>query len=347
MVKPDTDERKLAMFKDNKLRLLMTLVGFMRMGDDEDADASWIIPSTLQSEHLLESVKLIGGFEFAPPTYEDNKSAEDFVRSKAAAARRQRAAFDDDTEGSGSDGEEDFAFPAGGPTARKADHEGAEPKKKRRLKRKRDEIDDEEREKRKKAREQTQKEKMRKIKSALTIDSDDDLTDEERDNAFYAREAEQRKRTQADILKVLTAGQVNSRASKKSRSTNEGDGSGKMATTVLLSDDSDTDTDDEEEQTFQSRVARQSSPAGSEDDSHGDKDNEMTDTPISSPHGGNALDELSTNPDSSQSSALSLQADKMQSMAAGDSDEDDDVPVRPTQRRRPARGGFLIDSDSE
>ena len=59
VVKPDNDERRIAMFKDNKLRLLMTLVGFERLGLDDEPDATWIVPSTLASIALQETHALI------------------------------------------------------------------------------------------------------------------------------------------------------------------------------------------------------------------------------------------------------------------------------------------------
>jgi hypothetical protein len=53
------------MFKDNKLRLLMTLVGFSRLGEHHDPDATWVVPSSLTSTQLQESIDLIRKFEFA------------------------------------------------------------------------------------------------------------------------------------------------------------------------------------------------------------------------------------------------------------------------------------------
>jgi replication fork protection complex subunit Tof1/Swi1 len=73
------------MFKDNKLRLLMTLVGFTRLGEHHDPDATWVIPSSLTETQLQEAIELIRKFEFAPPTYEDGKAPEDLLRSKAVA----------------------------------------------------------------------------------------------------------------------------------------------------------------------------------------------------------------------------------------------------------------------
>jgi hypothetical protein len=88
------------MFKDNKLRLLMTLVGFSRLGEVHDPDATWIIPHSLTSEQLQQAIDLIRKYEFDPPVYEDGKQPEDLLRSKTSAARRstRRVDFDDDDD---------------------------------------------------------------------------------------------------------------------------------------------------------------------------------------------------------------------------------------------------------
>lgn len=355
------------MFKDNKLRLLMTLVGFVRIGDVDDVDASWIVPSALRAEELAESAKLIGDFEFAPPTYEEGKSAEDFVRSKAAAARRRRAEYDDDTEGSGPEDEDEDLLPAGAPTTRKADHDSGQPKKKRRLVQKREELDDEEKEKRRKAREKAEREKRRKIKSSLFIDSDDDLTDEERDRDFFAREAAQRKATQADVLKALTSSGLNSITSRKRKfPLPDKSAADKRSKTSLdaeddsdaprddglknrsrdsLSDvdgDADVASDEEAERDKENRVAKQSSPVVLSDDESGSDEN-VAEKPLSLPHT-NATEADRTKPGSRESATSNR--NEVVNKAVGEESDDDDVPVR-TLQRRTMRAGFVIDSDSE
>jgi replication fork protection complex subunit Tof1/Swi1 len=65
------------MFKDNKLRLLMTLVGFSRLGEAHDPDATWIIPPSFTSEELQLAIDLTRKYEFDPPTYEDLRTSSE------------------------------------------------------------------------------------------------------------------------------------------------------------------------------------------------------------------------------------------------------------------------------
>ena len=155
------------MFKDNKLRLLMTLVGFIRLGATDDPDASWIIPSSLTSAELLEAISLIRKFEFDPPIYEDGKAPEDLVRSKATAARRsaRRAEFDDDSDSIDGDSEEDRGeYALDDPTTRKPDSERKRLKRRRRA-RTPVELNDEERNAKAEARRRKEIEKQAKTKS--------------------------------------------------------------------------------------------------------------------------------------------------------------------------------------
>ena len=122
------------MFKDNKLRLLLNLVGFERLGAREDPDATWVIPSTLTSHDLQESIDLIRKYEFDPPTYDDGKGPEDMLRSKAAAARRstRRVDWDDSDDGIDHDSDQDRGeYALDEPTARKADGTGKKVLKRR------------------------------------------------------------------------------------------------------------------------------------------------------------------------------------------------------------------------
>ncbi|KAF2098057.1 timeless-domain-containing protein [Rhizodiscina lignyota] len=341
LAKPDDDDIKKAMFKNNKLRLLMTLVGFMRLGVEDDADASWIIPSNITSDALKESRQWIEHAEFHGLGFdlEEGKSAEDYLR------RKRKVEYDDDTEGSSGD---DFLFAAGGPTARKPDGEDGTddaPKRRRRLQRRDEELDDEEKERRRKAREETQKENLRKIKSTLYVDSDDEEDDDERDKDFFAKEEQIRKATRENILKALSEAQVNSKATKKRKSTDGAKGNRKRKK-VSLEDDiegsaSDTDASDDDD-LIGSRVARRSSPAEASIDND-DSDAEMTDTPLSSPHANATNQEPQTKPVETRPADTSSTF-AQQTVTEGDNDEDD-VLVR-TQRRT-VRAGFIIDSDSE
>ncbi|KAI9858514.1 MAG: Topoisomerase 1-associated factor 1, partial [Pleopsidium flavum] len=206
IVKPDGEARRIAIFKDNKLRLLMTLVGFERLGIDDEPSTSWIIPSSLSSKELAESAEVVERHKVSPELEygdEDNPVApQDLLRRKALV--RPRAAYDDDSgdDDAASNGEEDFLFPAGGPTVRKSD--ALEDLKRRRRKVKENDaetsLDEETREARRRAREDANLEKRRKIKSDLFVHDSDEDDDEERDLDFFAQEEERRKGQSMRVL---------------------------------------------------------------------------------------------------------------------------------------------------
>ena len=185
------------MFKDNKLRLLMTLAGFERIGEPDDVDAAWMIPSSLTSTALRETATLIGKHRMDPIMYWGENGAvqaEELLR-RETAPRSSRAEFDDDSEGLG---EEDFLFPAGGPTIRKST--ALDELKKRRRKRRRSVSEDEDSPDeeliaaRRKARLLADIEKRRKIKSTEFVHDSDDEDDEERDRQFFASEDARRQK---------------------------------------------------------------------------------------------------------------------------------------------------------
>jgi replication fork protection complex subunit Tof1/Swi1 len=212
VIKPDSDERKIAIFKDNKLRLLMALAGFQRIGVDEP-DASWIIPSFLTSAMLKETRDIIEKHRNDPKREYSNDdgepiSAEDMLRRKPTANRR--AEFDDESDKEGQDSLDEFLFPAGGPTIRRSTDVVAEPKRrsKQRIERG-DELDEETQAARRRARELADLEKRRKIKSLEFVNDSDDYSDEERDKEFWANEERIRKGQSLKVREALqTVGAV-------------------------------------------------------------------------------------------------------------------------------------------
>lgn len=196
----------MAMLKDNKLRLLMTLVGFQQLDTEGDAQGSWIVPSTATSTELNLALDWVKQAVISPPQFEEGKTAEDFIRRKLAP-RARRAEYDDDSDGdSFVDYGADLQFPAGGPTKRKSD--ALEDLKKKRERKKRGEgegLNDEEREARAKARRVAQAEMQRKIKSDLFV-HDSDEEENERDQAFFAKEEETRMAQSRRLLRALDHG---------------------------------------------------------------------------------------------------------------------------------------------
>ena len=211
VVNPDGEERRMAMFKDNKLRLLMSLVGMERVGIDDEPNATWIIPSALSSQDLQEVLKVIEKHRSDPVLQygdeNDPVAAKDMLRRKPSI--KPRAAYDDDSDGDGidSDVDEDFSFPAGGPTNRKSD--ALEKIKQRRKKHRAEGTDDEADldehalKALRRARLLADLEKRRKIKSSDLVHDSDDETDEEKDREFFAREEQRRARNAGKLQEAL------------------------------------------------------------------------------------------------------------------------------------------------
>ncbi|KAI5921380.1 timeless protein-domain-containing protein [Camillea tinctor] len=324
-VRPDEDARRVAMFKNSHLRLLMKLVGIERLIPtmEETPDSAWVVSSNLSSEQLQDSLDMINKAEFDPPTFEDGALAEHQLRRKTAP--RKKAAFDDDEEGQGDD--EDVLFPAGGPTARKiADDFLDKPKKTRRRRRRNSDaesLDDEELQEKARARKEREKAKAQRFKSELYVHASDDESDDgERWAEFYANEEKIRQRQNA------VAQNAPKPASPKVAE--------KRKALALLSDDSDNDDD---------LIFSQGNQVDEDESAASGTDN----TPLSSsPRAGSASGakrrRLSKEPKASTTQEDSDNVD--QDMEDAD---DEDLPVsKPTQRRRPrARAGFLADSSDE
>ncbi|KAK3684782.1 timeless protein-domain-containing protein [Podospora appendiculata] len=202
-IRPDTDARRTAMFKNPHLRLLMTRVGIERLAPtlDETPDSIWVFPGSLTSDALKESLDLINKAEFSPPVFEAGELAEDQLKRKSAPRKRATYDDDDDDGNEGIDGliddDGETLFPMGGPTARKSTAEdGARPKKRSRRRQGSQEpetVPDEELEARARARRQKQLEKVRRVKSDMYVHASDDDSDDEnykkRSREFLAAEA--------------------------------------------------------------------------------------------------------------------------------------------------------------
>ena len=228
-VTPDTEELRIAMFKDAKLRLLMTLVGFERLGIDDEPDATWIIPSAVTARQLHETLDVIEKHRNDPIMEygeEDPMTANEMLRRKPTEKVR-RAAYDDDLSGDDgivSDGN-DLLFPARGPTDTGPRTAAAALEKLRQKRRRRRNkptsdtedgvggLDDETRELRRKAREVKDLKKREMFKSAeFVYDSDDDP---EVDRLFFEREEMRRTGHAKKVMEVLKAGLVEGKGKRK------------------------------------------------------------------------------------------------------------------------------------
>jgi replication fork protection complex subunit Tof1/Swi1 len=340
------------MFKDNKLRLLMTLVGWTRLGEAHDPDASWIIPSSLTWTDLQEAIDLIRKYEFAPPTYEDGKGPEDLLRSKASAARRstRRVDFDDDDDNEGVDNaeEEDHGeYAHDAPTGRKPDGERKKLKRRQRA-RTPVELDDEEKDRRAAARRKKELERLAKEKSTMFVHDSDDEEDAERDAEFFAREEALRKEMTNAFGKSLVLATIEPAVPKKRKAEESVPKSKRRKTPPKRKapfadsdDDSDEDMDDvvSVSSRAQSSTEARDVPVESED--------EATDTPISSQHANGVHESDENTPVKSTVSTATKNQDITMADGDDDDDEDDDVPVVRRPMARNTRAGLIIDSDSE
>ena len=343
VVKPKDEKTKKAMFKNGRLRLLMHLLGFERLGPEDDPNAVWVIPSNVTSAQLhLDKDTLERAIADPPVSMDDEgRTPEDFVRRKPLATdeepvqQRTAGVFDDD-----SDGMDDFLdfdlFPAGGPTARKSD--ALEQLKKSRRKRKRvaDEPDDEERDRKAAARKLADLEKRRKIKSDLFVHDSDDETDDERDRVFFEMEAQRRKKTSEMISKAISSLTDLPAKTKKRKSTEAGDSETPKRKRSTASDDSSDDIPN---------VVEISSESPSSDS---DSDDDMFDVP------GQMETSLSSGQDIPQESDddRALQPTSANKAAFAERvgekgmDSEDELPVQRPARSR-MRAGFVVESDSE
>lgn len=363
IVKPDNEERRIAMFKDNKLRLLMSLVGFERLGVDDEPDSTWLIPSALSARELSESQDMIEKHRRNPTmTYgdEDPKTAEEMLRRAPTA--KKRAEYDDDSgdEGIFSNDEEDFLYRAGGPTeTNKKSAALAELKKKRRNRRgvasgDEDEgtSDDEARRKaRLKARLKADQEKKRKMKSKLLVRDSDEESDEDLDRDFFVREDAIRKAQAERVREALQAGRVTAVVGTQKRKGNAREGGdGKRARLDLTA--SDTEDSAVVDKQSSSALRGRSASVSSDDDG-------PPSTPLTSPRISSSQEKMPADVvvddariDSSQerirtkASAMTLIDQGTDTGSeAGDEDEDDAL-VAPAGRRR-ARGTALLLDDSD
>lgn len=268
LISPPNEEIRTALFKSSHLRLLMTLCKFERLGIDDTPGATWVIPSSLTASELSTTRLTIDRYRDRPVfSYGEDSSiqAEDLLRRKPLESAR-RADYDDDSDGSlgiASDGEEEFLFPAGGPTnTAEKKKDALEELKKRRRKRHVNADDtgltEAERERRRKARGEADLEKRRKIKSTEFVHDSDEEGDEEHDREFFAREEAMRKEQKSKVMEVLAAGRVGRNetekdfepkigVSRKRKAGAVGKGAGRKrqkGSSDISSSDGDSDDDD-------------------------------------------------------------------------------------------------------
>ncbi len=361
----------------------MTVVGFERLGVNDEPDATWIIPSSLSSEALSKSAQVVGQHERNPKLDygdDDNPIApQDLLRRKAL--HTPRAEYDDDSDNDGivDDGEEDFLFPAGGPTIHKSHALEVLKQKRRRRKHKDDEAespsDEASRDLRRKAREEANVEKRRKIKSDLFVHDSDDEEDEERDRLFFAQEEERRRGQSTRVAEALRSGKMegdeegraDARKGGKRKRKIGGDGEesakGKRRkSSPLVMDDDDlpvisggssspAHTGAWEESEVDAEETPLSSPhtqsfRGRGSDSEGGRDNVAGKSSIGKGVNDMAMEDAMGDEPGDTAMASKPTSSKAIAGLVIDSDSEDTALVTRPARGR-ARAGLIIDSDSE
>ncbi|KAK5064476.1 hypothetical protein LTR84_000309 [Exophiala bonariae] len=214
---PTSDDIRTAMFKNARLKLLMTLVGFELLGEEDALGAPWIIPGSLSSESLTIFKSVIEQYEQTSWQSDvPDEDPEDLLRRSRNKAKNQNGDADEDEEPQhagfldDSEGEEEFMFPDN-PRKKRMKNVLDELKAQRR-KRKRgndnegEEVDEEAAARRRAAREAALRDRRRKIKSEAYIRDSDDESDEERDRLFFEKEDQLRQKQEDYIQKQITLG---------------------------------------------------------------------------------------------------------------------------------------------
>ena len=300
VVRADSKEMRMAMFKDGKVRLLMTLAGLERRGESDDPDATWVIPSSLSAEQLRETASIVDNHCVHPTEYygdEEPVSAKDMLKRKVPSRAARQSAFDDDDSGpDNSDFLDDIQFPAGGPTARRPDAL-KELKKSRRKRKRNEEVDDETLAARREARKLAEQEKRRKIKSALYVHDSDDGEDEERDQEFFRAESDLQKSHAAKVVGLMQAHSAKDAADKKRKRLDSESTARKKA---RQSDDdasvnTASDLEDDDDIGLPADNASSPSMQGLLGLGLGTSEHEDSDTPVSSSPHHSPLQEISPN----------------------------------------------------
>ena len=355
---PTSDDIRTAMFKNARLKLLMRLVGFELMGDEDALGASWIIPGILSAETLATSKEAIEQYEQTPWQSDiQDEDPEDLVRRSRKQSKdqldneeTQHDGFLDDSEG-----EEEFMFPDN--PRKKRSNNVLDDLKAQRRKRKRgtgeegeEEMDEELAARRRAAREAALRDRRRKIKSEAYIRDSDDESDEERDRLFFEKEEEVRQKQQEAIRKqmALGLGESTTKDTRRGKKKQKQLPPTIQSTQGIEQDDDDNDSlmldlDDHPNETASSQLQRMSA---TDEDSEEDES-----TPLSSQSSGmgklvRKTDEMlraTSRPKNGPGGAAPL--DGLQDEEVEENDLAKDVtPIIP---RRQMRAGFIVDSDDD
>jgi replication fork protection complex subunit Tof1/Swi1 len=340
------------MFANAKLRLLMTVVGFERLGVEDVPGAAWVVPASLKSDDLRETISEIAKALQNPVSGNDNDDPRKHLQPKNRDTGRANMVqgtldvnFGSDSEGE--DVPDGPLFPANPRSKASAlDDLKKKRKKKQRAPTEREPLDDETLEALRDSRLKNALSRQAKIKSDLFIHASDEETDEEADKEFFRLEEERRKKQAHEVKKALLTGTAEQSSKNKGK---------KSAARKRISE---TGTSAAAKSKRQRRDSGSAS-SGIESDADGDilmaeldAQSALSQQEVSTSHGAGGDEDT---PLTSGEDDLAFDDDfaflrdppsntKAPEPEAGDDDEED-APVAPARRR--IRGGFVIESDSE
>ncbi|KAL6231164.1 hypothetical protein BDW75DRAFT_220867 [Aspergillus navahoensis] len=356
-VKSQDDSFKRAMFQNAKLRLLMTLLKFDRLGQENVEGISWIIPSELKSDELRESKAVIDKALVIGNT--DECDPNDLLRKKYGHESQggiSNLALDVNF-GSDSEGEDAIPdgplFPANLRSKANALNSINEKRKKRKDKGEKEPVNEETLEERRQARLENTRSRLAKIKSDLYVHASDEESDNEADQEFFRLEEERRKEQSERIKEALLLrrnqdARNNARQKKRGKRSNESNGeaeaSGKRRrhspeTSAELEDD-DILTDDAKMLQSASSAESPSSDTVSVDKASAAAEDELY-----------FDDDLAFGRDREKDDESNVGRDGVDASSPrkkeGDSEvAEEDAPLAVPGRRR-MRAGFVVESDSE
>lgn len=352
-----SDDIRTAIFKNARLKLLMRLVGFELLAEEDALGAPWIIPGSLSSESLAQSKAAIEQYEQTPWQSDvQDEDAEDLLRRSRSKAKDQPEGEGEGAQHDGflddSEGEEEFMFPDN-PRKTKSKDVLDELKAQRR-KRKRgnddegeEDVDEELAARRRAAREAALRDRRRKIKSEAYIRDSDDESDDERDRLFFEKEDQLRQKQEDYIQKQMTlvGGDSTTKDGDKSKKKQRKSAPPTQQSELEDSDDDllMLDLDDHPAETASSQPQRVST---SDEDSEEDES-----TPMSSQTSGMVKKVASTDGALRAVSQAKIRPAASLKDLLDDSDQDDENDVgkegTPVARRRQMRAGFIVDSSDE
>lgn len=340
------------MFSNAKLRLLMTVVGFERLGVEDVLGASWVVPASLKSDDLRETVSEILKALQNPFSGDVNDDPRKQIQPKHRGSGRGSTTQGtlDVNFGSESEGEDIPDGPLFPANLRSKSSALDDLKKKRKKKQKAttetEPLDEETLEARRDARLSNALSRQAKIKSDLFIHASDEESDAEADKEFFRLEEERRIQQAKEIKKALLTGPV--QPPRKGR--------GKKSAARKRTSDTGTSAAAKSK-----RQRRDSGSAASEAGSDADGDILMAELDVQSSHSQQGIstshgagEDEDTRPTPSDDDLafdddFAFTRDHPSKPQATEPDSvDDDVEDEPVVlARRRMRGGFVIESDSE